>query len=165
MPTQPATTPAADAPIVGTDCLSDIDLQAIIDDLLQGTDEFDEFASIEDDLLDADEQYLDSDADDDSDDDQSRSDAHTDRVVETASTSAELVVDPMIDAGHQVPASPHGTAVGLCSMLSPVDDAWFDADLLFCKQEPTVDDDSGVLGSGAGMFEEDTLADLFGYIN
>jgi len=165
MPTQPATT-TADTTIASTDCLSDIDLQAIIDDLLLGTDEFDEFASIEDDLLDADEQYLDSDADDSDDDDQSRSDAHTDRVVETASTSAELVVDPMIDAGHLVPTSPHGTAVGLCSMLSPVDDAWFDADLLFCKQEPTVDDDSGVGGGGgAGMFEEDTLADLFGYIN
>jgi len=164
MPTQTTTTHAADATTVDIDCISDIDLQAIIDDLLQGTDEFE---SIEEDLLDADEQFLDSD-DDDDDDDQSRSDAYTDRVMETSSTSTELVigcVDPMIDAGHQVPSSPHGTAVGLCSMLSPVDDAWLDADLLFCKQEPIVDDDNVVIGGGGGMFEEDTLADLFGYIN
>jgi hypothetical protein len=87
-----------------------------------------------------------------------------------AQTSTELVVgcsDPMIDSGHQVPSSPQGTAVGLLSMLSPVEDQWLDADLLFCKQEPIVDDNNSndpVLGCG-GMFEEDTLADLFGYIN
>jgi len=167
MSTSTATTTTADASIVDTACLSDIDLQAIIDDLLQGTDEFDEFDPIEEDLLDTDEQFLESDCDDD---DQSRSDAYADRVVEMAQTSTELVVgcgDPMIDSGHQVPNSPQGTAVGLLSMLSPVDDQWLDADLLFCKQEPLIDDDNAsdpILGGGC-MFEEDTLADLFGYIN
>jgi len=161
-----STSNTADASLADTACVSDIDLQAIIDDLLQGTDEFDEFEPIEEDMLNSHEQFIESECDDD---DQSRSNAYTDRVMEMAATSAELVVgcvDPIIDAGHLVPTSPHGTAVGLLSMLSPVDDQWFDGDLLFCKQEPHVDDGASDRAIGDGvMFEEDTLADLFGYIN
>lgn len=173
--------------VVDTDCLSDVDLQAILDDLLHGTEEFDEFDQITEDLFDSVVRFLSFFVSNDSfipfqrieqsNDDQTRSDGYTHQSMESAQTSAELVVDcvdPMIDTYNsqqhhhqqQVPTSPDQT---LFSIMTPELDPWLDANMPFCKQEPLVDDDVSndpVLGTCGMLFDEDDGFALFdGYIN